>query len=100
MINRRIVGERGIGNFGDNSTVLQHPHPVLADYAADLDRVEPPLAEHAIDFFLAAFLCDQQHALLRFAQKNFVSAHAGLALRYAVHLNFDPNVTARAHFAS
>ena len=97
MIDWGIVGERGIRNFGNNVAVLQHPHAVFADHATDFDRVESPLAEHFVNFFFAAFLRHQQHALLRFAQQNFVGAHAGLTLRDAVHLNLNSNVAACAH---
>ena len=63
-INGGIIRERGIGNISDNFTMLEDPHARFADHAADLHRIEPPLTEHAIDFFLTALSRDQQHAFL------------------------------------
>ena len=57
-IDRSVVGQRGVRDVGNNSAVLQHAHVWLADYAADFDRIEPPLAEHFENFLFAAFLRD------------------------------------------
>ena len=100
LIHRSIICEGGIRDLGNNLAVLQHPHAVFADNAPDLDRVESPFAENFVNFFLAAFLRDQQHALLRFAQQDFISAHPSFALRDAIHFDFNANIAARAHLAS
>src|SRR6266567_2485776 len=99
-INGGIIRERGIRNIRDNFTMLDHPHARLADHAADLHRIESPLTEHAIDFFLAALLRDQQHAFLGFTEQNLVRTHASLALRHPVHFNLNTNAAARTHLAS
>ena len=59
-------------------------------YTANGDGVKSPLLEDAEDLVLAAFLGHQQHALLRFAQHDFVRSHAGLALGHQVELNLHP----------
>ncbi len=99
MVERRIVGQRGVGNFRDHFAVLQHAHRRLIDHAADGDGVESPLLEDAEDFVLAAFLGHQQHALLRLAQHDFVRRHAGLALRHEVELDLQSYAAAPAHLA-
>ncbi len=67
--------------------------------AADFDCIQSPFFEDAKHFLLAAFLRHQQHALLRFAQHDFVSGHAGFALRHEIEFDFSAHVAARAHFA-
>src|SRR6185437_6189189 len=99
VVNRSVIGKRFVGNFGDDFAVLEHAHGVFADHLSDFDGVQSPLAEYAIDFFFAAFFSDEQHALLRFAQQNFVIHHAGFALRDEVHFNFQADLAARPHFA-
>src|SRR5581483_2744048 len=99
MVNRSIVCQRSVWNFRYDRAMLPNPERVFADDFADFDRIQSPLAEHTINFLFASLLRDQQHALLRFAQHDLVGAHAGLALRHAVHFDFDSNVTARAHLA-
>src|SRR5438445_633137 len=83
----RIVGKRGVWNIGNDLPVLQYAHARLTYHRTDFDGIQPPLAEYFVNFFLAAFLRDQQHALLRFAQQDLVRGHASLALRHAVHFN-------------
>ena len=99
LVDRSVVGERFVGNFGNNFSVLQHAHLAVRGDAADLDRVESPFFENAEDFLLAAFLRHQQHALLRFAQHDFVGRHAGFALGNEVKFDFGSYMAARAHFA-
>ena len=99
MVERSLVGERLVGNLGDNFAVLQHAHRRLIDHAADGDRVQSPLFEDAKDFVFAALLGDQQHALLRLAQHDLVRSHAGVALRHQVELDLQANAAARAHLA-
>ena len=59
----------------------------------------PHFSKTRKDFLLAAFLRHQQHALLRFAQHDLVSRHAGFALRHEVEFDFSADVAARAHLA-
>src|SRR5258708_18866056 len=79
--------------------MLQDAQLIVGCYFADFDGVEPPLFKHAEHFVLAAFLGNQQHALLRFAQHDLVGAHAGFALGHAVEFNFDADAAASAHLA-
>ena len=66
---------------------------------ADLDGIQSPFFEDAKDFLFAAFLRHEQHALLRFAQHDFVGSHASFALRHQVEFDFDAHAAARAHLA-
>ncbi len=88
FVDRSVVGERLVGNFGDDFSVLQHAHLAIGGDAADFDCVQSPFFEDAKHFLLAAFLRHQQHALLRFAQHDFVGSHAGFALRHKVEFDF------------
>ena len=89
LVDRRIVGERLVGNLGDDFAVVQHAHLAVGGDAADFDRVQSPLLEDAKNFLLAAFLRHQQHALLRFAEHDLVRRHAGFALRHEVEFDLD-----------
>ena len=40
---------------------------------------------------------DEQHALLRFGEHDFVRRHAGLALRHERHVDLDAGAAARSH---
>ena len=64
MIERGIVGERLVRNVGDQLAVVADPHVRLADDLADDHAIESPFFEDAQHFVLAAFLGDEQHALL------------------------------------
>ncbi len=99
MVKRGIIGERGVGDFRDYFAVLQHSHGGLSDHAPDGDGVESPLLEDAEHFVLAASFGHQQHALLRFAQHDFVRRHRGLALGHKIELNFQPHTAPPAHLA-
>ena len=100
FVDRGIVCKRLIRNLGYNLAVVKHAQLVAARDLADFNRIESPLFKNAEDFVLAAFLGDQQHALLRFAQHDFVCGHASLALRHAIEFDFDAHAAARAHLAS
>jgi len=78
---------------------MQHAQQTIISDAADFDRIEAPLGEHAEHFLLAAAFGHQQHALLRFAQHHFVGRHAGLALRHTRKFNFNSQAATRCHLA-
>src|ERR1700722_6628755 len=99
FVDRSIVGQRLIRNFGYYLAVFEHAQYVVRCDFADFDCIESPLFEDTEDFVLAAFLRNQQHALLRFAEHDFVGSHAGFALRNAIEFNFDSNAAAGSHFA-
>src|SRR6266436_8968217 len=48
---------------------------------------------------LAAFFGDEEHALLGFAEHDFVGAHAGFALGNFGKIDFDAGAAAGGHFA-
>src|SRR6266404_9198280 len=99
LINRSVVGERGIGNFRDHLTVFEHAHLRIGGDPADFHRIQSPLLKDAEDLFFAALLRDQQHALLRLAEHDLVRSHASFALRDAVEFDFDTGAATRAHLA-
>ena len=99
MVERRIVGERLVGNVGDEHAVMADAQARLGLDRADDDGVEAPLCEDAQDFVFAALFGDEQHALLAFGEHDLVGAHAGFALRHAVELDVEADAAARAHLA-
>src|ERR1700674_1012131 len=99
LIYGRVIGKRGIRNFRNDLGVFEHTHFCIGGDAADCHCIESPLLEDAEDFFFAALLRDQQHALLRLAKHDLVRRHARFALRDAVEFNFDPGTAPRAHLA-
>ena len=99
MIERRIVGERGIRDVCNQNAAVAHTHLRLLDNGARDHRVQAPLGKHIQHFLLAAFLCHQQHALLRLGQHDLIRGHAGSPLRDAVELNLHADAAARAHLA-
>ena len=85
------------GNFSGDLVVIQDAQIPVGSDLADFDGVESPLVEDVKNFALASALGDEQHALLRFAEHDFVGGHAGFALRHAREINFDSGVAARSH---
>ena len=79
--------------------MVQHAQLVVSRDLAYFNRIEAPLFKHAENFRLASFLRHQQHALLRFAQHDFIRTHARLALRDAIKFNFDAHTSAPTHLA-
>ena len=100
LVARPFFGDSVRGNFGGDRAVIQHAqHSIVGDFA-DFHGVESPFVEHVEDFALAAALGDQQHALLRFAEHDFVRRHAGFALRDARQIDFDSHAAARGHLGT
>src|ERR1039458_6057157 len=99
FVHRRVIGKGGVRNFSDDFAVFEYAHLRIGGDPADFHRIQSPLLEDAEDFLFAAFLRDQQHALLRLAEHNLVRSHAGFALRDAVEFDFDSGAATRAHLA-
>jgi len=99
MVERSIVGERFIWNVGDQDAVVTDAQPRLRLDRADDDAIESPLFKDAQHLVFAAFDGNQQHALLAFGEHDFISGHAGFALRNEIELDIEANATARAHLA-
>src|SRR5438046_3113752 len=66
--------------------------------ALSTDGNGAPLFEHGEDFMLAALPRHQQHALLRFAEHDFVRGHAGFALGNFGEIDLDAGAAAGSHF--
>ena len=99
MVERRVVGERLIGNVGDEFAVMADAQARLGLDGADDDGVESPFGKDAQHFVFAAFFGDQQHALLALGEHDLVGAHAGFALRHKVEFDIEAHAAARAHLA-
>ena len=99
MVDGGVVGEGLVGNLGDELAVVLHAHNVVGGDNANLGAVEAPLGEDVDDLLLAAFLSDEQHALLGFGQHDLVGGHTGLALGDEVELDAHAEFAARSHFA-
>ena len=99
MVERRIVGERLVGNVGDQLAVMADAQPRLRLDRAHDHRVQAPLRKDAQHLVLAAFFRHEQHALLAFGEHDLVRAHAGFALRHQIELDIQAHAAARAHLA-
>src|SRR5213592_2671142 len=98
MVDRTFFRERMRGNFrGDAAIVVDAGDAAFGDLAHN-DGVEAPLLENGQDFMLQAVFGDQEHALLRFAEHDFVRRHAGFTLRNFGEIDFDAGAAARSHF--
>ena len=64
-----------------------------------MDGVEAPLGEDVEHFGGAAFVGDQEHALLRLGEHDLVAGHAGLALRDEVEFDGEAEAAACSHLA-
>src|SRR3981189_3626989 len=82
---------------GDASVVVDAGDAPFGDLADD-NGIQAPLLEDGQDFILAPLLGHQQHALLGFAEHDFVGRHAGLALRNFGKVDLDAGAAARSHF--
>ena len=81
-VDRRFVGQRAVGNLGDDGSTFLHAQHAVVVTSPMCDGVQIPLVEDALDLCLASALDDEQHALLRFGQHDLVRRHARLALRH------------------
>ena len=97
LVHRRLVGQRAVRNLGDHDAALLDAKHAVARHLADVRRVQVPFVENPLDLRLAPLLDDQQHALLRFGQHDFVRRHAGLALRHERDVDLDAGAAARSH---
>src|SRR5882762_653714 len=98
MIDGPFFGKRMRGDVRlDAAIVVDAGDAAFGDLANDYG-VETPLLENVEHFALAALLGDQQHALLRFAEHDFVRRHASFALGNSVEIDLDAGAAARSHF--
>ena len=86
------------GNLRGDCAVISYNGQATISDRADDDGVESPLFENIQHLSFAAFFCDEQHALLRFAEHDFVGCHAGFALRNFGEIDFDAGAATRCHF--
>src|SRR6266852_2052969 len=86
------------GDFRDRLTVIFHAHQAAVGDLADDHSVESPLLEDGEYFVFASIFGDEQHALLRFAEHDFVGRHSRFALQNFREIDFDAGAAARCHF--
>ncbi len=94
VVDGGVVGEGLVGDLGDELAVMADAHDVVGGDDADLGAVEAPLCEDVEDFLFAALFGDEEHALLRFGEHDFVGGHAGFALGDEVELDRDAELAA------
>src|SRR6266404_2936244 len=85
-------------NFRDGLAVIFHAHQAAVGDLPDDHGVESPFLEDGEYFVFAAIFGDEQHALLRFAEHDFVGRHSRFALRNFREIDFDAGAAARGHF--
>ena len=96
-VDRRFGDQRPDRDFaGDLSSAPQHQPPGVGD-PADHREVQLPFLEDVASRGLAAGAQDHQHALLAFAQHDFVGRHATLAHRYPVEIELDAEPALARH---
>ena len=96
-VDRRFGDQRPDRDFaGDLSSAPQHQPPGVGD-PADHREVQLPFLEDVASRGLAAWAQDHQHALLAFAQHDFVGRHATLAHRYPVEIELDAEPALARH---
>src|SRR5580700_11380304 len=99
IVDGAFFGERVRGNLGDDIAVIFHDEEAAGGDFTDYRGIEAPLFEDAENFVLAAFFGDEEHALLGFAEHDFVGAHAGFALGNSGEIDFNAGAAAGGHFA-
>ena len=99
MIERRIVGERLVGDVGDEHAVMTNAQARFGLDRAHDNRVQAPLCEDAQDLFLSALFGHKKHSFLTFGKHNFVRRHPGFTLRHQVEFDIETDTAARAHLA-
>ena len=89
MINRRIVGEFGGWDGGnDFAMVFDNHHPVSGHFT-HLGPWQIPLVKNPFDLFLTTLVDDDEHPLLRLAEQDFIRRHVGGALRHLGQVDLD-----------
>ena len=99
MINRRIVGEFGGRDGGNDFAMVFDNHHAVAGHFAHLGPRQVPLVKNPFDLFLTAFVDDDEHPLLRLAEQDFVRRHVGGALRHLGQVDLDAGPAASRCFA-
>ena len=78
--------------------MIFHAHQAAVGDLPDDHGVESPFLEDGEHFVFSAIFGDKQHALLRFAEHDFVGRHSRFALRNSREIDFDAGAAARGHF--
>jgi hypothetical protein len=84
----------------NDGTALAHGHKTVAGHMSDGHGMQIPLREDLAYALLATGLRDDKHALLRFAEHDFVGAHALLAHGHEIEIDVHADATLGRHFAA
>ena len=97
-IERGFVGELAGGNFGDDHAVIEDAHHAIVFDDTDFGVGEVPFFEDIDDGLFLAFFDNDEHALLRFTEHDFVGSHSDFPFWNLGEVNFDPRAPAAGGF--
>ncbi len=99
MVNRCFVGEGGGGNFRHNGSILPNAHHAVVSDASDIGVGKIPFFKNFAHTILLALVNDDEHALLGFAEENFIRRHAIFALGDEAEINVNTVAAPTGRFA-
>ena len=89
MVDRGIISELGRWDGGNGFAVVFDNHHAVPGHLTHFGPWQIPLVENPFDLFLAAFVDNDEHPLLRFAQQDFVRRHVWRSLRHLGQVDLD-----------
>ena len=95
---RRFIRERAERDVANDLAVPTEREIAAIGGLSDDGGVQAPLFEDTLRFRFAAGLQHHEHALLAFAQHEFVRRHALLARRNSIEIKQDARFALRRHF--
>ena len=99
VIHRRFIRQLRRRNVGHDLAVVFHDHAARVGDRSNFRPGQIPLVENPLDLLFAAFVDDEEHAFLRFAEEDFVRRHVRHALRNFGKVDLDAGAGARRRFA-
>ena len=93
----RFISQRAVGDGGFQTALMPNAHDAVSGHFADCRGIQTPLTEDPVHFFLASFLCHQQHALLGFREQHLIGRHARFALRHLIQVDLDAHAAPASH---
>src|SRR5204863_9962998 len=95
-----FVGQFRSRHVNDDISVVLDDHSAGIGDEADLSPGQIPFIENLLNLLFAPAMNDDQHALLRFAEHDFVGGHVRRALGNFVQFDLDAGAGASGSFAS
>ena len=100
MIQRRIVGERLVGNIRDQLAMVQNAQPRFGDHLCPRSPHPVPTSRRPAVTSSSRFLsATSSMRSWLFGQHHLVRRHAGFALRNLIQFHLKAHAAARAHLA-